>query len=61
MLLLLLLHQEHLELAHVAPYPLGGQVHVDAVRAIRLEMGRAVVVVLFRATYVEAILLQADP
>lgn len=34
---------------------------MDAVRAIRLEMGRAVVVVLFRASDVEAILLQADP
>lgn len=61
LLLLLLLYQEHFELAQIAPYPLRGQVHVDAVSAVRLEMGRTVVVVLLRAPDVETIFLQTDP
>lgn len=61
LLLLLLLHQEHFALAQIAPYPLRGQVHVDAMGAVRLEVGRTVVVVLLRAANVETIFLQTYP
>lgn len=57
----LLLGKEQFGLAQIAPDPLGGKVHMDTVRTVRLEVDGAVIFVLFRASYMETVLLQTYP